>query len=306
MNSAIQIRDLKIRFRNQVVLRDLELDVPEGSISGLIGPNGAGKTTTLATCVGLYQPDAGEARILGTPSTDLRDETLSRVGFFSDFQRLPGAMTPRQWLGFLRGSYPTWDDTYCRQLLEAAQIPRDRRLRRLSKGMRAWVQLISCLSFRPELLILDEPFGGLDAFAREEVVEKILELVSVGTTTVVLATHDLAEIESLIDHLAIVATGRVRLAGPMDSIRDRFRSVEAVLHGPAWDAGPSLPTWNRAQRSGRTLRFVETEYVPGRSEALIRERFEVRELKVRCMSLQEIFRAVAAPRRRPGLQRRLP
>ena len=196
--NAVEIRSLSHRYgwrwgARQWAVRDLELEVPEGSFFGLLGPNGAGKTTTLDICMNLLRPSGGEARMLDTPSQELGPEQLAKIGYVSADQRLPGHLDLDQLFAYLGPLYPTWDSVFADQLVRQLRIPRKRKIRQMSRGEKMKVSLASSMAYRPAILILDEPFSGLDAVAREDLVEGILDPTQQEGWTVVISSRSLAD-----------------------------------------------------------------------------------------------------------------
>jgi ABC-2 type transport system ATP-binding protein len=181
------------------VLRDLTLDVPEGSVFGLIGSNGVGKTTTIKILMNILKADSGEARVLGIESRRLGPTQFEKIGYVSENQQMPGWMTIEYLLAYLKPFYPSWDSAHAEALLQQFRLPRDRKLSQLSRGMWMKTALLSSLVYRPRLLVLDEPFSGLDPVVREDLIESLID--SANETTLFISSHDLADIESFATQL---------------------------------------------------------------------------------------------------------
>lgn len=297
MNAAVETRELCKRFRKTPVLDRLNLSVPEGSVYGLVGPNGAGKTTTLKILMNLLEPSAGVATVFGRDSRRLTAPDFERLGYISENQKLPDWMTVDYFLGYLKPFYPAWDDTRCAELLRQFDLPRDRKLKHLSRGMWMKTAIASSLAYRPKLIVLDEPFTGLDALVRDELIEGLL--ASADGATILISSHDLAEIESFASHIGYLDGGRLRFSEEMASLTARFREVLVTLGAPA-----PLPTawpddWLRPERSGTTVRFIESRFDAEGTEAKARRLFgNLRDVSVQPMPLRSIFVALArAPRK---------
>ena len=166
MSSPIRTQKLSKAFRRTDAVRELDLEVPAGSIYGLIGPNGAGKTTTIKLLMNILRASSGSAEVLGVDSRRLGPKQLARIGYVSENQELPEEMTVDYLLRYLKPFYPAWDETLANEMARQFDLPRDRELRHLSRGMRMKAALAASLAYRPELIILDEPFTGLDALVR--------------------------------------------------------------------------------------------------------------------------------------------
>ncbi len=224
MSDMIRTIDLTKRYRKVAALDGLNLDIPQGSVFGLVGPNGAGKTTAIKTIMNILEPDAGRAEVLGIDSRHIGPEQLARIGYVSENQEQPDWMTVGYLLSYLKPFYPTWDDARAEQLVRQFELPSDRKLRHLSRGMRMKAALASSLAYHPQLLVLDEPFSGLDPVVRDDLIEGIIE--SAEETTILVSSHDLAEIESFASHIAYLDNGRLRFAEEMSSLSARFREIE--------------------------------------------------------------------------------
>ena len=253
---AIEARGLVKRFDGFTAVDGVDLSVPEGAIYGILGPNGAGKTTTLRMLLGIIEPDAGYRRILGAD----RPHDVSRaIGYLPEERGLYPAMKATDaiaFIGALRGLPQKEGRRRGRELLEAHGLgyAADRQIRQLSKGMAQQVQILGTLVHRPRLVVLDEPFSGLDALNQGKLETVIRGLAEEGTT-VIFSTHVIAHAERLCDEVAIIAGGKVPFAGPVDVARDRIppqvRLETRASDGP-WRAG--LP--QDARREGRYWNFT--------------------------------------------------
>jgi len=294
MSDVIRTIDLTKRYRRVTALDGLNLEIPEGSVFGLVGPNGAGKTTAIKTIMNILQPDAGKAEVLGIDSRHIGPEQLAHIGYVSENQEQPEWMTVEYLLAYLKPFYPTWDDARAQELVAQFELPSDRKLRHLSRGMRMKAALASSLAYRPQLLVLDEPFSGLDPVVREDLIGGIID--SAQETTILVSSHDLAEIESFASHIAYLDSGRLRFAEEMTSLSARFREVEVTLDQPAnTPETREWPThWMRPESSSGLVRFVETRFDSERTAGEIRRLFgEVRNISVNPMSLRAIFVTLA-------------
>jgi ABC-2 type transport system ATP-binding protein len=279
-------------FRRNDAVRSLDLTVPAGSIYGLIGPNGAGKTTTIKVLMNILRPSSGSAEILGVDSRRLAPAQLARIGYVSENQELPDEMTVDYFLRYLKPFYPTWDDALANDLVREFELPRDRRLRHLSRGMRMKAALASSLAYRPELIVLDEPFTGLDALVRQELIQGLLERAE--DTTILISSHDLAEIESFASHIGYLEQGQLRFTEETSALAERFRQVEVTF-----DVPPSLPrdwpgAWLQPQTASAVLRFVDSHFDRARTSAEVGRLFPAaRQVAFTPMALKDIFVALA-------------
>jgi ABC-2 type transport system ATP-binding protein len=292
MTHAIETVDLARRFGKTRAVDGLNLVVPEGAVYALLGPNGAGKTTTLKMLVNVVAPTGGHATVLGVDSRRLGPTELAQIGCVSESQALPEWMTVAQLVDFCRPLYPTWDDAFCARLLAQFALPPDKRLRDLSRGMRMKASLLSSLAYRPRLLLLDEPFSGLDVLVRDELIRGVLELSDEARWTVVVSSHDIDEVERLADWVGVMNEGRLALAEPVAALQERYRRVEVTLPETASPPASHPPAWLEVAVAGRRLSFVHTAYRAGESDAEI-DRLVGAAPVVAPMTLREIFLALA-------------
>jgi ABC-2 type transport system ATP-binding protein len=300
MSPAIQTHSLSRRYGRTEAVHDLTLTVPTGSVFALLGPNGAGKTTTIKVLMNLLAPTSGEARILGTDSRKLRERDRAQIGYVSENQQLPLWMTVRQLLDYCRPFYPTWDRDLEKTLLAKFALPPERKLKHLSRGMLMKASLLSSLAYRPKLLVLDEPFSGLDPLVRDEFIHGVLEVSAAGDWTVFVSSHDIAEIEQLADHVAILDAGRLKLSEPTETLQSRFRRLEVTLP-PSFTLPPSPfnlpPSWLAFERTGSLARFIDTRFDPAATESACRTHFPDAAITAHPMTLREIFVTLARENR---------
>ena len=297
MTSAIDARGLTRTFGRLEAVNGLTLQVPSGSVFAFIGPNGAGKTTTIKLLMNLIRPTAGQASVLGTDSRRLGPHDFQRIGYVSENQKLPDWMTPRQLLDYCRPLYPTWDDEFRRKLQRDLDLSSDAPLRKLSRGMRMKAALLASLAYKPELILLDEPFTGLDPLVRDELIRALLELPDDVPRTVFISSHDVDEIERLADWVGFISSGRLLFAEPVSTLQSRFRLVEVVSAGDAAPAVPASVAWLPAGSAGRTARFVDTAHDGADSERRIADAFPGAEVRTSAMPLRDIFVALARSHR---------
>ncbi len=290
--NAIETHGLTRRFRQLEAVNGLNLTVPKGAVYALLGPNGAGKTTTIKMLMNLLAPSAGGAQVLGVDSRRLGPVQLARIGYVADGMELPEWMTVRQFLDYCRPFYPTWDRVLEQKLLADFELPLERKLKHLSRGMRMKCALIAALAYRPELLILDEPFGGLDPVVRDDFIRGLIEASAQGGWTILVSSHDIEDIERLADWIGFIENGQLRFAEELESLQRRFRRVEV-----GWTADGGAPPWPAQwlnfEQAGSIARFVETQYVAQETEQRCAEIFSGAKARVAPMALREIYLTLA-------------
>jgi ABC-2 type transport system ATP-binding protein len=296
MNEPIRCAELSKKFRRVLAVDRLNLDVPDGAIYALVGTNGAGKTTTIKTVMNILRPSGGRAEVLGVDSRRISPREFEQIGYVSENQEMPEWMTVKYLLGYLKPFYPQWDDALAAELVREFDLPLDRKLRHLSRGMKMKAALASSLAYRPKLILLDEPFGGLDPLVRDELIEGLLERAA--GATVLISSHDLAEIETFASHVGYLDKGRLLFSEEMGALANRFREIEVTL-----DAPPVLPAawptdWIQPETSSAVVRFVDSRFDEQRSLDEIRRVFpEARNIAVNAMPLRQIFIALAKTQR---------
>ena len=258
MDHAIETERLTCRYGRTRAVADLTMHVPTGSIYALLGPNGAGKTTTLKALMNLRPPASGVARVLGVDSRALGPADLARIGYVSENQRIPSNLTIGEVEAFCRPWYPTWDAALATELRERFGLDPRARIKTLSRGTRLKVQCLLALAPRPRLLILDEPFSGLDPVVRDDLTTGVLSLADRDGWSVLLTSHEMDDVERLADHVGFLAGGALLVEEPMQTLLARFRRVEVALARRRGGAGSATAVLARlrGRRPRRALRRV--------------------------------------------------
>ncbi|RYD29672.1 MAG: ABC transporter ATP-binding protein, partial [Verrucomicrobiaceae bacterium] len=228
--------------KGRTALHPLTLAIPPGSAVALLGRNGAGKTTAIQLMLDLLPATGGAARIFGVPSISLKPEHRQKIGYVSENQHLPDWLRVEEFLRFLKPMYPRWDDALTTRLLKMFALPMDRKLSALSRGQRMKAAVLGALCYRPEVLIMDEPFSGLDTLVREELLDALVDFLSGGQCTMLLSSHDLNEVERLADTIAILEEGRLGVHGSVDELLSQAREV-SFLTSTALPPSPPPPDW---------------------------------------------------------------
>ncbi|MDR3636069.1 MAG: ABC transporter ATP-binding protein [Isosphaeraceae bacterium] len=297
---VIRIDGMTKRFHGEPAVQGLTLEIPTGAVFGLLGENGAGKTTTLQALLGMIKPDEGRIRTLGLDPVRHGLEVRRRVGYVPEQPVLYDWMTVAEIGWFAAGFHPEvgYQDYYNR-LVAGFGLPRDRKIRTLSKGMRAEVSLSLALASQPELLVLDEPTSGLDVLVRREFLESIVDLAGAGRT-VLLSSHQMAEVERVASHVALLHKGKLVLAEPLDELRARTFAISLTLapgtHLSAPPLGAPLELID-VDESARQCRWVV--HAPERAACEIaRDWSGVLDAVVESPSLEEIYIAYMRGKRR--------
>jgi ABC-2 type transport system ATP-binding protein len=296
MSGAVRTEKLSKAFWTVKALRDMSLEIPQGAIYALVGPNGAGKTTAIKVLMNILSPSAGRAEVLGVDSSKLAGDFFTQVGYVSENQQMPEWMRVDQFFDYLRPFYPQWDRELENSLREQMELPRDRKLRHLSRGMKMKAALASSLAYRPKLIVLDEPFTGLDPLVRDQLIESLLERAA--EATILISSHDLAEIESFSSHVGYLEQGRLKFSEEMSILTNRFREVVVTLAQAPGVPARTPETWLQPAAAGATFQFIESQFDQERTGAAIRSTFgQVRDVTYTPMTLRSIFLAMAKSKR---------
>ncbi len=295
LHAAVEVEGLTHRYGRTEALRDVSLTVPRGSVYALLGPNGAGKSTLLQAAVGLLAPTAGSIRVLGTPVEQLTPAHRTRIGYVAESQRLPDDLTLAQYERWLAPLYPAWDHALADTLRARFDLDPSRRIRALSRGQRMQAALLCALAPRPELLFMDEPFAGLDAAVKDDLVRGVLELAGSDGWTVVIASHDLVELEPLVDHVGFLRDGRLQFSESMDTVRARYRWVEiGTGTREARLPSPLPPHWVRSEVAGTRVRVLLRQDDEATTQAEVRAQYpDATRITFEEVSLADVFIGLA-------------
>ena len=256
---VIDVSELTRRFGAKTALASVSVSMPRGAVYGLVGANGAGKTTLIKHILGLLRAESGSVRVFGLDPVAEPVAVLSRIGYLSEENDLPGWMRVDELIRYSRAFYPAWDDAYAEELRHAFALDPAAKIRSLSRGQKARAGLLIALAHRPELLVLDEPSSGLDPIVRRDILGAVLRTIAGEGRTVLFSSHLLEEVERVADHVTMISEGSIALSAPLDAIRESHRCLtvrfaEPRLEPPAaagvlrWDGGGQ--DWTAVSRDG--------------------------------------------------------
>jgi ABC-2 type transport system ATP-binding protein len=239
VNAAIQIEGVTKRFGRHTAVDDVSITVPRSSVFALLGENGAGKTTLVRMLLGLETPDAGRLTVLGLSSKTDGDAIRQRIGYVPERPTLYEWMTAAEIGWFTAGFYADGFEQHYRNLLDFYRVPLKRKIKHMSKGMRAKVALALAMGHQPELLVLDEPTSGLDTLVRREFLESMVEIAAEGRT-VLLCSHLISEVERVADRVVIMREGHVLACEKLDELKRTSVEATLTMHGSS-GVLPELP-----------------------------------------------------------------
>ena len=228
---VIEADNLTKYFDSNKVVDSLDLRIRRGAVYGLLGRNGAGKTTTIKMLMGFLTPTRGRSTVLGCDSQALTPEIKRRIGYLAEGHPLYGWMTVKQIARFVAGFYPSWNQTLFGRIMEYFDLPLGRKIRKLSHGQRAQVSLALVLAPEPELLILDDPTLRLDAVARREFLQAMVEVIQKEGRTILFSSHILSDVERVADRIAIMDRGVLMADCPTDMLKERIKKVRLRFSG---------------------------------------------------------------------------
>ena len=256
---VIETAGLWKRYEDVEALRGLDLQVPTGSIFGFLGKNGAGKTTTIKVLLGMAKPDKGEARVFGHSPFGLDGvEVRKRAAFVSDEKDLYDYMTVGEIVAFTRSFYPRWRGDLEQQYVRKFDLPPQRDIKGLSRGMRTKLAMLLALCRGADLLILDEPTSGLDPAMAEEMLQALVGHVGAEGATVFFSSHQLSEVEQIADHVAIIDRGQTVVSGALDDLRGQYQRIQLVFEDKAPEIRVHTPGTHRVRRQGRMLTVLSS------------------------------------------------
>jgi len=287
MNETFALTNVTKTYGSHRALDGVTLSGKPGQVVALLGENGAGKTTALRILLGLLEPDSGDATVLGMSSRTYGEEIRKRVGYVSEKPVLYEWMKVSEIGWFAAGFYPPGFLPHYEKLVREFDLPLDRKIKQLSKGMKAKVALALALAHQPDVLILDEPTSGLDPLVRYEFLESIVELAS-ENRTVILSSHQIAEVERVADVVAILRHGKIVACDPLEDLKTIVQELTITLE-ENMTACPAIPgttiSCKHEQRQWKML----VRGLPNYEIERLQERDEVQHIASRIPNLEEIF-----------------
>ena len=220
---VIQVSELTRAFGTKTALDSVSVSMPRGAVYGLVGANGAGKTTLIKHILGLLRAESGSVRVFGLDPVADPVAVLSRIGYLSEENDLPGWMRVDELIRYTRAFYPAWDNTYAEELLRTFALDAAAKIKSLSKGQKARAGLLIALAYRPELLVLDEPSSGLDPIVRRDILGAVMRTIADEGRTVLFSSHLLEEVEQVADHVTMISNGKILLSAPLEDIKESHR-----------------------------------------------------------------------------------
>lgn len=292
---AIETSGLSKRYGKQLAVDDLDLRIAEGTAFGFIGPNGAGKSTTIKMLMGLLRKTSGQTRVLGFDSGARSPAMRQRVGYVPEIHTMYRWMRVGDAISFCRSLYDVWNDRQAKDLLQLFELDPRKKIGHLSKGMQAKLALLLAIAHDPELLILDEPTGGLDPLIREEFLDGVLRSVCQRSRTMLFSSHMLGDVQRLADTVGIIHEGRLLLSCSTDELLTATKRIRAVL-AEGCDPGEPAPGTVWQQSRGREWLLTVRGFTPD-TVSFLQQRYRVESIEVMDLGLEDIFKDLVKGRR---------
>jgi ABC-2 type transport system ATP-binding protein len=285
---VIETNKLSKCYGSVQAVREVSLSIKAHQITAFLGLNGAGKSTTIKMLLGMVRPSSGVGHVVGNRIEDAKDRVSLRrkVAYVSENKQLYDYMSVEQIVRFTRSFYPDWEPDTERKLICTWDLPLNRKIATLSKGMRTKLALLLAFARRPEVIILDEPSEGLDPVGIEQMLEGLVAQCGKGTT-VFFSSHQIPEVERIADHLCVLHRGRLMLDASLDDIRQSYRQIDLIFAHPPDESRVRLSGVESIRTEGRQMSIV----VSSNAEAIIERArdLDASSVHVAPIGLREVF-----------------
>ncbi len=282
----IEVNNLSLDIEGKKILKDINLKIKEGTIFGIIGPNGVGKSTLLRCLTGIYKSTSGSINYDGREVYD-NVEVKGQIGYVADENIMQTKFKVKEILKYYKYSYNTFDENKFNKLNEVFQIPVNKYIFQLSKGMKMRLSIMLALSIKAKYLILDEPTSGLDAILKNKLLKIFLDEVVENNTTIVISSHHLGELERICDDVAILDEGIVSYENSIENMKNKIKRIQVAFDRPIYEEDLKLKGTFKISKVGRVFTIVTDEY----DEELMRSLEELKPLFIEeiDLSLEDIF-----------------
>jgi len=291
-DNVIEMDNLVKYYDGRCVLDGINLKVPRGCIYGLLGRNGCGKTTIIRILLGLEPPTRGTTALLGRDSTRLSAQTHGRIGYVAEGHNLIQNYKVRRLVSLCKGLSAHWNEEFFSHLIETFRLPMDRKVKELSTGMRAELNLALAMAVEPELLILDDPTLGLDTVARRQFLELAIDLIQKQDRTILFSSHILSDVERIADRIGIIAGGKLVVDCELEELKSRVKKLQ-VLFPSETPSDLYLTEIINQRTEGREMVLTVANWNPQKRAIL--ETFKPESFTELPMRLEDIFIECSRP-----------
>lgn len=229
MNNAIEIKNLKKKYDGSFELGEININIPSGYVIGLIGENGAGKTTLIKSILGIISSDTGEIKIFNKSTKEYDSLIKEDIGVVLDDIFFPEILTANDINLIMKDIYKNWDKELFYRYLNDLNLPSNKKIKTLSKGMRKKLEIITALAHHPKLLLLDEPTSGLDPVVRDDILDLFLKFIEDDEHTVLLSTHITSDLEHIADKIIFIDKGKIILNENKDDLLDNYGILKCSI-----------------------------------------------------------------------------
>ncbi|MBL4582196.1 MAG: ABC transporter ATP-binding protein [Gammaproteobacteria bacterium] len=283
---VVEVNNLSRSFGKTNALDSVDFTASRGKVYGLVGANGAGKTTLIKHLLGLLRAKSGTVKIFGEDPVRNPEGVLKRIGYLSEDRDIPDWMSIDELMRYTGAFHSAWDQGYATELLDTFSLDPEKKIKTLSRGMRAQVALISAVAHRPDLLILDEPSSGLDAVVRKDILNAVVRTISEEGRTVIFSSHLLEEVERLSDHVTMIHQGKITLDSSLEIINSNHH-CSSIRFADLQSSPPSLEGVAKISGEGRFFSVVHQGSMDAFQNSVKKIGGEI--LKSRHATLEEIF-----------------
>lgn len=283
--TMLELHGVSKSFGSRLVLNEVDLTLPTGSVLGLVGKNGSGKTTLLKCAVGLQRPQHGDVRILGEPAWELSAAGKERLGYVPQNPDLCPWMNIRQIAAYTGAFYPRWNKALVERLLRDWELNPEDRVGLLSVGQTQKLAIILALGHEPDLLVLDEPVASLDPMARRQFLETLLAMV--GERTVLFSTHITSDLERVADRVAVLKDGQIFYSGELDALKDSVKRLHVQAAAPLPNGSFRVPGMLHAKVTGNEAVVSVQDFTAELPERIARQWSA--SVVVQDLNLEDIF-----------------
>ncbi|MGD9547580.1 MAG: ABC transporter ATP-binding protein [Candidatus Krumholzibacteriia bacterium] len=289
MMTILEMQNVRHGYGERTILQDINLKVVKGEVLGLLGRNGAGKTTLIRLVMGMLTPRSGRISVFGSDPRRDPVAVKRRIGYVAEDQELPAGFRINEVVEMHRRLFPRWDDGRATELAARFELPGDRLIKELSKGQARQVALLCAVCHRPELLILDEPAGGLDPAARREFLETSIQLLVDEEATILFSSHHMGDIERMASRLVMIHEGQKWIDSRVDDIKEGYCLAQVPLTAVA-EAEKLLgvPACLCVRKRGEAWHAVY-EMNPEACRTSLAGRLGIADARCRTLNLEEMF-----------------
>ncbi len=236
LDNVIEVEGLVKYFDGRCILDGIDFRVPRGCIYGLLGRNGSGKTTMIRILLGLEPPTRGRTFVLGQDSMKLSAKTHGRIGYVAEGHHLIQSYKVQRLIDLCKGLSLQWNEDFFGHLMETFRLPMNRKVKELSAGMRAQLNLALAMAVDPDLLILDDPTLGLDTVARRQFLELAIDVIQRQGRTILFSSHILSDVERIADRIGVLVAGKLAVDCALEELKNRVRKLRVIFPEQAPEA----------------------------------------------------------------------